>query len=381
MNKRNIHILYAIALLQGMVFYAPVATLYRQAAGLGIFQITLIESISLALTLAMELPWGVIADKIGYKKTMIACCGLYFVSKIVFWRAEGFGGFLIERIMLAVVCAGLSGVDETLLYLSAGKKDSQKCFGVYDGMTQTGLLLSALIYSLFVGENYRLAGLLTVFSYGAAAVLSFGVTDVQDAAVSKPKTAFSASFRQIFRNKKLLMLIFAAALIAETHQTITVFLVQRKYALLDMSSLWIGAAFILLSLSGILGGRVSAVFTAKLGRGNAGRILMLLSAAACVLLAFAAHPFAAVCAAILLRVSFSVFAPLSAQLQNEQVETSNRATELSVNALIMSSVGVVTNLVFGRIAEANLTAALLTGTAMCMAAYVLYNLFLRRKDA
>ena len=51
MIKRNVYLLWGIALLQGMVFYAPVATLYRQAAGLGIFHITLIESISLGLML------------------------------------------------------------------------------------------------------------------------------------------------------------------------------------------------------------------------------------------------------------------------------------------------------------------------------------------
>ena len=80
MIKRNIRILWAIALLQGMVFYAPVATLYRQAAGLGIFYITLIESISLWLTICLEIPWGWLADRIGYRKTMLTCCGLYFVS-------------------------------------------------------------------------------------------------------------------------------------------------------------------------------------------------------------------------------------------------------------------------------------------------------------
>ena len=47
--KRNIYLMYAIAFLQGMVFYGPVATLYRQAQGVSVFQITLIESISLIL--------------------------------------------------------------------------------------------------------------------------------------------------------------------------------------------------------------------------------------------------------------------------------------------------------------------------------------------
>ena len=121
--KKSIYLMYAIALLQGMVFYGPVATLYRQAQGISVFQITLIESISLALCIALEIPWGFVADKIGYRRTMVFCSGLYFVSKIVFWKATGFGGFLLERVMLSVVLAGLSGVDFSIIYLSPCRKD------------------------------------------------------------------------------------------------------------------------------------------------------------------------------------------------------------------------------------------------------------------
>lgn len=46
-KKSNIRLLYAIALLQGLIFYGPIATLYRQIQGLSVFDITLIESISL----------------------------------------------------------------------------------------------------------------------------------------------------------------------------------------------------------------------------------------------------------------------------------------------------------------------------------------------
>ena len=106
--KRNLWIMYAIALLQGMVFYGPIATLYRQAHGLTIFQITLIESISLALLILLEIPWGIIADKIGCRHTIIVCSALYLISKIVFWKADGFAGFLVERILLSVVESGFS---------------------------------------------------------------------------------------------------------------------------------------------------------------------------------------------------------------------------------------------------------------------------------
>ena len=90
--KKNLYVLYAMALLQGMVFYGPIATLYRQAQGVTVFEITVIESISLALCILLEIPWGMIADKIGYRKTMIFCSFLYFISKIVFWQATGVGG-------------------------------------------------------------------------------------------------------------------------------------------------------------------------------------------------------------------------------------------------------------------------------------------------
>lgn len=90
--KKNLYVMYSLALLQGMVFYGPIATLYRQAQGVTVFEITVIESISLALGILLEILWGMIADKIGYRKTMIFCSSLYFISKIVFWHATGFGG-------------------------------------------------------------------------------------------------------------------------------------------------------------------------------------------------------------------------------------------------------------------------------------------------
>lgn len=171
--------MYAIALLQGMVFYGPVATLYRQAAGVGILQIAVIESLSMALCIGLELPWGIFADKIGYRKTMIFCCILYFISKIVFWRASGFGAFLAERLMMSVVISGLSGVDESILYLS-DQKNAQSVFGIYNNLSTAGLLMASAVYSMWIGEDYRLAGFLTVISYGAAAVLSLGIQEVKE---------------------------------------------------------------------------------------------------------------------------------------------------------------------------------------------------------
>lgn len=90
-NGRNsIRLLLVISFLQGMVFYAPVATLYRTASGISLGQIAWIESISYLLMIVLEVPWGLVTARIGYRNTLIISCALFFLSKIVFWRAQLF---------------------------------------------------------------------------------------------------------------------------------------------------------------------------------------------------------------------------------------------------------------------------------------------------
>lgn len=156
--KRNIGILYSMSFLQGMVFYSSVSTLYRQAAGITLFQLSVIEGISLVLTIVLELPWGILADYIGYRRTMIICSFLFFLSKLVFWQADSFFDFLSERILISITIAGLSGVDSSILYLSVPREEVHRAFSIYGNLSEAGLLCSAAIYAGWMKNQYRLAG-------------------------------------------------------------------------------------------------------------------------------------------------------------------------------------------------------------------------------
>ncbi len=252
--KKNIYIMYAIGLLQGMVFYGPVATLYRQTQGVSVFQITLIESIFLVICLALEIPWGVVADRIGYKRTMVFCCALYLVSKLIFWQATGFGWFLLERILLGVVYAGLSGVDTSIIYLSCAKGESQRAFGIYNSLQTLGLLIAAAVFSAFIGDDYRLAGALTVISYGAAAALSLLLTEVREGEKMPFNPAgFMTALSLTLRDRRLLLFLAGVALFNEAHQTITVFLNQLQYVRCGLSSSAIGYIYIAVTVAGLIG--------------------------------------------------------------------------------------------------------------------------------
>lgn len=376
--KKNLYLMYAIALLQGMVFYGPVATLYRQAQGISVFQITLIESISLALCIALEIPWGFVADKIGYRKTMIFCCGLYFISKIVFWQATNFGGFLLERVMLSVVLAGFSGVDSSIIYLSCQGKDSQKAFGIYNSMSMAGLLAAAAIFSIAVKDNYPLAGFLTVISYGISAVLSFFLTEVKEAKVDqRQQDSFASLLRKVLSNRHLLLFLIAVALLSETHQTITVFLNQLQYCRCGLGNTMIGFLYIVATILGLCGVYSSAV-TKKIGIRFSLMLFCGLAVISCMILAFSQSSVPSVTGILALRLSNSLFQPFQAEIQNKQIKTENRATALSINAMLIDCIAIGTNLIFGALSEQNLSLAFLFGGGICCLSLVCFFIWYRK---
>lgn len=378
MHKRNIALLYGISLLQGMVFYGPISTLYRQVQGVGIFQILLIESISYALCIVLEVPWGVVADRIGYKRTMRICCWLYFLSKIVFWQSTDFAGFLAERVLLSVVITGLSGVDTSILYLCAGPQESQHVFGVYNSLGEAGLLGAAAVFTLFVGDDYRLAALLTVFSYGAAALLSLGLTEVRPAPAERAaREPFKATLRASLAAPGLAALLVASGLLTEVHQTVTVFLNQLQYERCGMTSTAIGAVYIVTSLLGLCGA-FSARFTGAAGPRRAVRLLCLAPALGCLVLMATDRAALSVGCVWLLRVSDSLFQPYRLRLQNAMVRTGNRATALSIHAMVVDTVSIVTNLAFGALAEWDLRVALGFGAVAAATALLLLERVRRR---
>lgn len=376
--KRNLYLMYAISLLQGMVFYAPVATLYRQAHGISFLQITYMESISFALCLLLELPWGILADKIGYRSTLIFCSTLYFLSKIIFWQATGFWGFLSERILLSIVQSGFSGVDSSILYLSCEKGESQKVFGIYNSLATAGLFAAAIVFSLFSKDNYSLAGFLTVLSYGLAAILSFSLKEVKEKKVSASLSFrhLKADLKQALATPGILLFLIATALFSETHQTITVFLNQLQYKSIGLNDSFIGVLYIISTIIGIAG-VYSSTFTRKKGLRFSLFSVCLAASAAAALPAFFPHPLPSVLGILMLRFSNSLFQPIQLEIQNRQIQSENRATLLSINAMLTSCIAILTNLLFGILTDFALPAAFLFGSALCLTSFVLFFYWFR----
>ena len=238
-------------------------------------------------------------------------------------------------------------------------------FGVYNLLNTVGLLAAALIFSVAVGDDYRLAGFLTVLTYAAAAVLSLGLKEVKVKENRKPvKGRFITCLKEVVRDRRFLLLLVGMAFLGETNQTITVFLNQLKYEACGIAPATMGYIYILVTVSG-MAGVWSAGFTKKIGMKQFSLLLFGAAGISCMILALTGSGVLAVGSVVVLRLSASLFVPLQTEIQNRHVKTADRATVLSIYAVLSEGTGVATNLLFGAAAQAALSAAMFCGAVMC----------------
>ena len=336
-KKKNIYLMYAIAFFQGIVLYATISTLYRQARGITLSEYAVIDGFAYIFQLAFEIPFGMLADRFGYKKTLIFSNGLHLISKIIFWQAFGFGSFLMERLFFSMALAGLSGLDVSILYLSCEKKDSQKIFSHYNAAGTAGMLTGCLIFTLFLSTNYEATALGTVITYGIAFMLSFLIQDVHS---NEPKED-TPSLRRLVgilrltvKDRKFLLFILGEALVSYATWAVSVMLNQNKYISLGLTEQhigWIEIVFAGLALTGAW----SALLTRKLGFKKFMVTGMGVVAASALIMGMTGNVILAILSGAMVEVSYTMIQPLINDLYSKRVSVSDRATQLSVYAMIV----------------------------------------------
>ena len=372
--SRNIPLMYAICFFQGIVLYASISTLYRQARGLSLAEYAIIDGLCYLFQLAFEIPFGMLADRIGYKKTLVFSNGLYLISKIIFWQAFGFTDFLLERLFFSMALAGLSGLDVSILYLSYGKIDSQKIFGRYSAFGTAGMLTGCLIFTLFLSTNYSATALGTVISYGIAFFLSFFVTDVRDTGPKEDKPSLRRLLdvcKITLTDKRFLLFILGDALLGYGTWAVSVMLNQGKYISLGMTEQHIG--MIELAFAGLaLTAAWSALLTKKLGFKRFFVLGIGTVAVSTLIMGITGNVWIAVLCGAMIELAYGLVQPLINDLYSKRVTVSDRATQLSVYAMIGEGFSFGLSFLMSLIAGGSMLAPFLFSSALCVAGIMLF---------
>jgi MFS family permease len=113
---RNIPILFVIQIFRWFLMIMPTIVLFFQENGLTLFQVMLTQAAFSATIVIFEIPSGYFSDKIGRKVTMITGLLFSMSGMYLFALAPRFSGFLAAEILLGLGSSFISGTDSSLLY-------------------------------------------------------------------------------------------------------------------------------------------------------------------------------------------------------------------------------------------------------------------------
>ncbi|GAB1457937.1 hypothetical protein MASR2M48_32450 [Spirochaetota bacterium] len=364
-HTTNYRLLVFIAFMQGFVFYGPVATIYRRAYGLDLKGLFLIESISWVVIILLELPWGRFADRFGYRTTLLLGNLVFLVSKVIFSLATSFAGFLAERLALSIALAALSGCSEALIYRSVGLQKADVAFGRWHAASVAGLLVASLCWPLLRPLSLRVSAYATIVPYALAFVCSLFLIDVDEPSMPSVQTSgqtvlalgrgLGSALLALRRNRALIVFLVVSAMVNEAAQVATVFLAPLQYERSGVPLQSFGVLFALTQGAGMMAAG-SAPLARFLGRDRSLRMLVLMGALSLAALALTQSAWLSVLALVVMAASAAMFRPLSALRQNESIIGVERATSLSIYAMVMELVAAVVNVGIGRVASLSLGA-------------------------
>jgi len=373
LNKKvNIYLLNIIVFLQGLVFYAPVATLYRENRGISISQIFLIESIYMILIMLLEIPWGIFADKYGYKKTLVLSNLIFFISKIVFFKADSFSMFLLERFLLAAAISGLSGCDSTVLYLSLDENDnSEKAFSRYGFFSNVGFLLGSVISTFIINISIDLSAYYTIIPYGLAFIISLFLLDVKGE--GKKSKGILFNIKEAISKKEIIILILGIALVAEVVQSITVFLNQGIYIRSGIDIKYFGIMLAGIEIIGLISVK-SYKITKQIGQRKSILLFIICILVSSLSLVFIKNPILAFISIVVISTSMGFIEPIFMDIQNKSIKIADRATILSIYSIIGSIVSAIVSPIIGSASNASLDIGIFTCFIITLIAVTLINI-------
>ena len=378
----NINKVVFVNFCQRFHFYVHAMALLLLARGLTLVQISLIESIMIFTIFLMEVPTGVLADRLGRKWSIICSTILLATAEFIFIFARDYSWYVIIALLTGTGFAFASGAVEALVYDSLpekGREDAMKrAMGRVNSWGQIAFVISPIIGALIIGDGapdkFIPAIALTVVALLIGLLVAFTLREpTADSKEKKPGSVaiFRGGVSLLLGHRRLrqlaLLVIFTSPFTAAMITTLgPPYLVQN-----EVSPFVIGIVLSAGSLLAALAQRYAYKLEAWLGQRHAVALLILLPGLMYWLLAFAAGPIATVLIVILMYGTNDAKAPLFSAYQNALIASENRATVLSLINMFVSLFLALMAPIYAAVAAGSLQSAFLRMGAVIIAAGLL----------
>ncbi|TFE00797.1 MFS transporter [Jeotgalibacillus sp. R-1-5s-1] len=375
--KRNIWLLYSISFFFALIPAYVIERLFWEMRGMSVLDVVLTEIIFGAVMLTLEVPAGLVADRIGKKPVIVLGIFLEGIMFVILLSADSFWQFAVAIAFSAAGGALLSGAENALLYDSLASIRQEHRFDWHLGRIQAvrivSLMIAALSGSLLAEQySFELNYLISILSISIAFIMSLFLSDRSVPEHEEPVSIMEQVrqsvefFRQHPGLVYLLILGIMTGLAAGFTEEFWQLYLRDAGIELSFFGLFYGVVLLVQIPGGLLASRLRQRF----GRENLLHFIVLTGALALVFSAFFVN-WAGAAGLIVLLLASGMTEPLVLGALHEKADDRMRATLESFQSLAFNVVLVGVGTGFGYVSSAySLTAGFALLGIMCLAPFI-----------
>lgn len=336
--SRNLRLFYLFRLLATSYLFVPVFMLFQAERGLSFFERLALGGIYSGVVIAVEIPTGVLADRLGRRRSMIAGAIAMVASCLAAAGAHSFVEFAIAESLAALSLALCSGADSAYLYdLLASHGRSDEYARRESAASASHLVGSALAFAgggVLAQVDLALPYFVTA---GAAAFAAFAAYYLEHDPVPANRRPLRndmvAAVREVARNGKLAWLIGYSAVVFVLLRA-TIYLYQPYLHARGLGPVGIGLLF-----AGVYAVAALVAYRTHVLRRRVGDDVLLWSLLAALAVSFLGLAGAAngpwmLSLLLVQAVANGVYSPLTKPLLNVEIsDSSRRAAVLSIESM------------------------------------------------
>lgn len=383
MSLDNISKIKIIRFLQSFHLYIHAYALILLGRGLTLVQITALESIVIAVIFLMEIPTGVIADRIGRKWSIVAAIFFMMSAEALFLVASSYPVYIVVSTLTGIGFAFASGAIEAIVYDSLPPENREtamkRAMGSINSWARIAFFIAPIVGAIIMGD---LVPSRTVIAIGlTATVLLVAVlisltlqepADEWEKEKANSLTILREGIAELRANVELKRLMILVIFTTPFTSILIVTLAAPYLALNNVSPFVIGLSLSLGSLMGVFTQRYAYKFEEILGQDRAIWILLLLPGVMYWLLAGVSGAILPVIIIILMYGTNDMKTPLFSAYQNSLIASKNRATVLSLMNMFLNLFVAIVAPIYAAIGTTSLTLTfVIMGSVIIIATLIL----------
>jgi MFS family permease len=157
-SHRNPTLLAASAGLRFALFPIPVITLFwKDQIGMSLTEIMWLQSIFGATAVVCEFPSGYVADRLGYRRSLVIGACFWLAGWSAYALGTTFAGMALAEVLLGVGLAFISGADSALLFVSVEGGEAPDRYRAWEGRVRATAQASEAASAAVGGWLYSIA--------------------------------------------------------------------------------------------------------------------------------------------------------------------------------------------------------------------------------